>query len=81
MLNKNLYNIDPKLLISLCVVDTIFLISNVLTAREAFGYKGKELLLLYIRTYINTYTHTYIHTYIHTYVHTYILSLTPLNLV
>ncbi len=31
-----------QLLISLCITDTIFLISNVLTAREAFGYKGNE---------------------------------------
>ena len=29
-----------QLLISLCVIDTIFLISNVMTAREAFGFKG-----------------------------------------
>ena len=33
-----------QLLISLCIIDTIFLVSNVMTAREAFGFKGKKKL-------------------------------------
>ena len=36
-----------QLLISLCVIDTIFLISNVMTAREAFGFKGIALMPIY----------------------------------